>query len=140
MSSAFHWWDRLEAMRPVLLKLLQQLLGPLLELAIFRCPYGIQRGIEHSLEFRLGVLGAIHLEERLRQEEMRRRAVRVVLERAAEVLHGALVAAAKQAWHLRIPAPERPIGGALLVARIQAQDGFESLLDVPSIAKAGPQA
>ena len=67
-------------MEPVLPKLLQQFLGLLFEPAIFRCPYGIERGIEHVLEFRPGLLDAIHFHERLRQEEMRRRAIRVVPE------------------------------------------------------------
>jgi hypothetical protein len=96
----------------VLLRLPQQFLGHVLELAIFRCPCRIERGIEDSLEFRPGVLRSTHLLERLRQEEMRCRAVGVVLERAAEMLHGARYAMASPAVAAERPFPTPRTGRA----------------------------
>ena len=73
---------------------------------------GIERRRDDLLQLldRLGI--AIELEQRFGEKEVRHGAVRVVGERLAEVFLGLLVAPAKQARHLEVPAAQRAVGGA----------------------------
>ena len=88
-----------------------------LPLPILRRPVRVERRVDDVLQRGARVGLAAHVLERLGEEEPARGALRVVGERLAQVLLRLLVAAAEQARHLVVPAAERAIGGARLVAR-----------------------
>ena len=71
---------------------------------------------------------------------MRGGAVRVVLERFAQVLFGQPVTAAEPSGHLEVPAPERAIGRSLFECAIQAQHRFERLPDGRAVLHSLPQS
>ena len=60
------------------------------------------------------------------KEETRDGAVLVVLQRRAEVLLGALVAAAEQPRHAKIPAPENAVGRSVHERRVRASRRFRA--------------
>src|SRR3954454_15770947 len=100
-----------------------------LELAIFWRPGRVQRRVEHRLELRPRLVLPPFILEQLAEEEVRRRARRVVRERLAEMRFGLLPVAAEQAGHLEVPAPERPVGRPVEERAIEPQHRLELLLD-----------
>src|SRR5215831_13049935 len=71
---------------------------------------------------------------------MRRRAVRIVAERRAQMRFGLLVSAAEEPRHFEVPAPERAISGPLLERRIDPQDRLELLPHGLAILQPLPRA
>jgi hypothetical protein len=80
-----------------------------LEILILRRPLGIERRVEHLLQLGACVGLSPVIEHHFREKEVRRRAVRVVVQRLAQVSLGERATAAEQPRHLEVPSSEGAI-------------------------------
>ncbi len=100
-----------------------------LEVAILRQPVGVWLELQGPFQRRAGFRGPPHLEEGLGQEEQGGDAVRVVGQGAAQVGFRLLEAPTEQPRDLQVPSPERAVGRAVLVGRVDRQHPLERFPD-----------
>src|SRR5688500_20346235 len=94
-----------------------------LELAIFRGPVSVERSAEDTLKLGPRLVTAAGIEQRLGEEEVGRRALRVIRQGLTQVRLGLLPAAAEESWDLEVPAPERAVRRPLLKSGVELQHG-----------------
>ncbi len=96
----------------------------------------MERGVEDFLQLGARFVLPPFVQQQLREEEMRRGAVRVVLQRRPQVIFSLLAPAAEQPWHPEVPTAQRAVGGAVQERRVEAQHGFQFFFDRLAILQA----